>query len=88
VPAGACEAIAELLSPAAGAAAEDEAEADESVAEVLVPAVPEAVELVSELELHELRASRQAAKRGREARSMIVEGKRECCEVVDYEGFS
>jgi hypothetical protein len=47
--------------------------AAESVAEVLVPAALSVVVLVSELELHELRASRQAAKRGKEARSMRVD---------------
>lgn len=73
VPAGACAAIAELLSPAAGAVV---AEADESVAEALLPAVLVVVVLVSDLELHELRASRQAAKRGSEARSIGLEEKR------------
>jgi hypothetical protein len=73
VPAGACDAIAELfalLSPEAGAAVEDIADEDESVAEPVEVPVVLAVELVSELELHELRASRQAARRGREERSM------------------
>jgi len=66
--------MAELLSPAAGVVA---AEADESVAAVLVPAaLSVVVALVSELELHELRVSKQAAKRGKEARSMGLKGKR------------
>jgi len=62
------------LSPAAGILT---AEAAESVAAVLV-AVSVVVVLVSELELHELRASRQAAKRGKEARNMKVEGEKDC----------
>jgi hypothetical protein len=63
--------MAELLSVVAGAVAA------ESVAAVLVPAALSVVVVVSELELHELRASRQAAKRGKEARSMSVDlGKR------------
>jgi hypothetical protein len=87
VPAGAWAAIAELLSPAAGVAAVD-ADADESVAEVLVPVVPAVVVLVSELELHELRDSKQAAKRGKVARSIVVGVKKEGYENLDYEGFS
>jgi hypothetical protein len=78
VPAGAWAAIAELLSPAAGVAvAAVDADADESVAEVLVPVVPAVVVLVSELELHELRDSKQAAKRGKVARSIVVGVKKE-----------
>jgi hypothetical protein len=59
------------LSPLAGVVAE----AAESAAEVL--ALPAVVVLVSELELHELRASTQAAKRGNEARNMGVGGEKE-----------
>ncbi|GAA4501964.1 hypothetical protein GCM10023172_24570 [Hymenobacter ginsengisoli] len=70
-PAGAWVAIFELLSPAALLLAE----ADESAPEVPVLLIVSVV-LVSVLELHELRASRQAAKRGKEARSIVIGGEK------------